>query len=85
MLPGYPPSEQFLRASALDALRGVGNATLGQWEEWTGRFYHIKRRLTFDEQPKVGNTLDVRGTPEALKRRMAVQRYLPIEMQNWEE
>ena len=80
MLPGYPPNEQFLQRAALDALQGVGNKALGEWTEWTGQYYHIRRRLSHDEQKKVGNMLDVRGTDEAVKRAEAIQRFLPPHM-----
>lgn len=80
MLPGYPANEQFLQRAAQDALQGVGNKVLGEWTEWTGTFYHIRRRLTKEEQKKVGDMVDVRGTSEGLKRAEAVQRFLPPHM-----
>ncbi len=80
MLPGWPPSEQFLQRAALDAMQGVGNRSLGEWTEWTGMYYHVRRRLTRDEQKKVGNMLDVRNTEEGIKRAEAVQRFLPPHM-----
>lgn len=76
---GAQLSEQFLRECALEELRGVGNAALGQWEEWSGRAYHIRRRLSREEQKSVGDPLDIRNTPEALKRCAQVQQYLPLE------
>lgn len=69
----------FLKNCALDALRGVGDETSGQWEEWSGFAYHVKRRLTAREQRQVGNVVDIRDTPEAIKRHAAVKRYLPAE------
>ena len=77
MAPGYVPNEQFLQRAAQDALQGVGSKALGEWIEWTGTYYHIRRRLTKDEQKKVGDMVDVRGTDEAMKRAEAVQRFLP--------
>ncbi len=82
MRPGFPASEKFLQRVALDALQGVGSVALGQWEEWTGTYYHVRRRLTREEQKQVGNMLDVRGTAEAIKRHAAVQCYLPAHMKN---
>jgi len=64
----------------MDALQGVGNKALGEWHEWTGTYYHIRRRLTKDEQRKVGDPLDVRATEEGIKRAEAVQRFLPLHM-----
>jgi hypothetical protein len=83
--PGYPAVEHFLRRYALDALIGVGDAALGQWEEWSGLAYHVKRRLTPREQRHVGEALDIRGTSEAVLRRAAVQKFLPEHMRGWEE
>lgn len=83
-LPGWPASEQFLRKCALDALAGVGEEALGQWEEWTGSAYHIKRRLTRKEQQSVGQPKDIRGTLEQQKRIEAVKRYLPAGL-DWNE
>ena len=72
----------FLKNRALDALRGIGDETSGQWEEWSGVAYHIKRRLTTKEQRQVGSVVDIRDTPEAIKRHSAVRRYLPPEWQD---
>jgi len=69
----------------MQALRGVGNAALGEWHEWTGFVYHLKRRLTAKEQKPVGDAKDIRGTPEAAARRMKVLRYLPLEVRDWIE
>src|SRR5882762_730820 len=80
MAPGYVPNEQFLQRAALDALQGVGNKALGEWHEWTGQYYHIRRRLSYDEQKRVGSMLDVRGTSEGIRRAEAMQRYLPAHM-----
>jgi hypothetical protein len=84
-VPGWPANEQFLKQCALTALQGVGDESLGQWEEWTGQAYHIRRRLTRKEQQSVGEPKDIRNTPEADKRHKAVQRYLPAQYKNWKE
>lgn len=57
-----------LREIAFEALEGVGDATLGEWEEWTGHAFHVRRRLSADEAERVGPVLDVRGTEEARRR-----------------
>lgn len=62
------PAEHGCRAIALDALDGVGDATLGEWHHWTGHAYHIRRRLSTAEQTHVGPVVDVRGTDEAQRR-----------------
>lgn len=47
------------------ALNGVGDARLGEWRErGRGGVYHIRRRLSVDEESIVGGALDIRGTPE---------------------
>lgn len=58
-------------------LDGYGDATLGEWPEFTGRAFHLRRRLTATEQRQVGDVLDVRGTPEAERRLQVVMRELP--------
>jgi hypothetical protein len=61
-------------------LEGVGDEVAGQWEEYTGKAFHVRRRLTLEEQDLIGPAVDVRGTPEALSRInaiMIVQPYLP--------
>ena len=77
--------EQSLRKYALEALDGVGDANKGQWEEWSGVAYHIKRRLSQEEQQQVGEAKDIRGTKDAESRRKAVLRFLPKHMRNWKE
>ncbi len=74
-----------MRRIALDELQGVGSILLGQWEEWTGKAYHVRRRLTAKEQEQVGDVIDIRGTDEAERRRAAVQSYLPRELRDWRE
>jgi hypothetical protein len=57
-----------LEEEAMRQLRGVGDASLGEWREWTGRAFHIRRRLSAGEQRRVGPVVDVRRTPEAALR-----------------
>lgn len=66
-----------LRGLAYEQLAGVGDPTLGEWTEWTGQAFHLRRRLTESEAPRVGAVKDIRGTWEAQKRVKAVLRYLP--------
>jgi hypothetical protein len=53
---------------AEQALAGLGDARLGEWREWSGTAFHIRRRLTAREALEVGPVVDVRGTPEARRR-----------------
>lgn len=61
-----------LEAEALRQLAGVGDPSLGEWREWTGRAFHVRRRLTAAEERRTGPVLDIRGTPEARERARAV-------------
>lgn len=73
---GVTPIESVLRDCALAALEGVGDPALGEWGDWTGRAFHVRRRLT-DEECAGLAVLDVRGTEEAWFRFTAVRRFLP--------
>lgn len=57
-----------LEAECVRQLAGVGDARLGEWREWSGRAFHLRRRLSEREQRLVGSVVDVRGTPEARRR-----------------
>lgn len=76
-LPGLSWPPQVLREAALLAIKGVGDASLGEWDEWTGRAFHVRRRLSAREQRNVGPVVDVRGTPEAERRLSVVRKWLP--------
>jgi hypothetical protein len=65
-----------LRDYALAALAGVGD-TGQEWEEWTGRAFHLRRRLTAEEENITGPVLDVRGTEEGRRRADRMRRILP--------
>jgi hypothetical protein len=67
-----------LRAEAAGALEGVGAATLGEWEEWTGKALHLRRRLAPAEAELVGRVVDVRGTVDQLLRFHAMRQVLPV-------
>lgn len=72
---GLPSLETWARR----ALDGVGAPDLG---EWTGRAFHLRRRLTPEEQSTVGDVLDIRGTEEAERRLRPVRHLLP---EGWAE
>lgn len=80
--PGIPiPSR--LEHEARQQLAGVGDAALGEWTEWTGRAFHLRRRLSDREAQRVGPVVDIRGTPEALRRAALLGdllRHVPPEM-----
>jgi hypothetical protein len=68
---------------AEQALAGRGAATLGEWREWTGTAFHLRRRLRRSEQVSVGPVEDIRGTDEARQRAAALGprlRYVPPEV-----
>lgn len=58
---------------------------MGEWQEWSGTAYHIKRRLSRKEQQSVGQPKDIRGTQEQDTRQLAVRKYLPEQLKDWKE
>lgn len=66
-----------LRKLCLDALAGVGDKSR-QWEEWTGRAYHVRRRLRAGEQQAVGDAIDCRGSEEGSKRLASARPFIPL-------
>ena len=59
-------THRLLEMYARRALKGVGDAQLGEWVErrrdHSMNFLHIRRRLTEEEAEIVGPVIDVRGT-----------------------
>lgn len=70
-------SEEKLKRLALKALEGVGDVSLGEWLEWSGYAYHVRRRCSPEEAEIAGGLCDIRGTPEAVKRFEAIRHVLP--------
>lgn len=66
------------RHRALGVLDGVGDDALGHWEEEGGIAYHVRRRLTADEETMVGPVRDLRGLKEGQERLTRAWRYLPF-------
>lgn len=57
-------------------LEGVGDPGL-EWTDFTGRAFHLRRRLTAEEAAPIGPVVDVRGTAEAERRLAEVRHLLP--------
>jgi hypothetical protein len=76
-----------LRQFALKALEGVGDSSLGQWEEWSSDtgVYHVRRRLAAVEAERVGPPRDIRGTPDAKRRVEHVMALYPKLPAKWFE
>lgn len=72
-----PFGEATLRRFAERALGGVGDAALGEWSNWTGKAFHLRRRLSAEEHAQVGDVVDVRGTEEGERRIAAARRANP--------
>lgn len=61
-------------------LTGVGDESLGEWEETGERgVFHLRRRLSEAEQAEFGipSVRDVRGTPEYEQRLLGLMRDAP--------
>lgn len=66
----------------MNAIKGVGDATLGAWEERGEKAYHVRRRLSVKEQAVIGDACDIRASDEARERLEKALRWLPKFM--WE-
>ena len=65
--------ERFARGGAI---AGVGNQNQ-EWLEWTGYAFHVRRRLTKQEQDQIGDAIDCRDTEEGRQRFEAIKHELP--------
>lgn len=73
-----------LRRIALDLLKGLGDAALGQWDERGASALHVRRRLSEAEAELIGPVVDVRGTEEAGRRLLSVRDHLrAVGMIDW--
>ena len=80
---GNVPDEH-LEDLAFTILEGVGDESLGTWFQMSPGIFHLRRRLSADEASLIGPVVDVRGTPEAARRLLAVEKFVrrgPPEMQ----
>lgn len=66
-----------LQTYAHTALQGVGDPSTGEWEEFTGYAFHLRRRLKRSEEAIVGPVVDIRGTAEAQMRMESVRMWIP--------
>ncbi len=66
-----------LRRATEKALLGVGDPELGEWTEDSDIAYHLRRRLTPQEELLVGKVVDCRGTREAQRRFALMEPYMP--------
>jgi hypothetical protein len=66
------PIRAVLERQAERELAGAGDASLGEWREWSGAAFHIRRRLSEAEERRTGPVADIRRTPEAARRAEAV-------------
>lgn len=72
-------SESMAWRMAERALRGVGDAGLGEWRKQGQIAVHIRRRLTDAERKAAGDlqVRDIRGTPEERQRLARLLRDAP--------
>jgi hypothetical protein len=61
---------------AFYTLEGYGDAEAGQWTEMPTGIFHLRRRLSPAEAALVGPVIDVRGTEEAARRFLAVEKWV---------
>lgn len=84
VLPGQGRlSSKALRFVAQKVLAGVGDPTLGEWEEMGEKAFHVRRRLTDQEAAHIGPAVDIRHTPEARRRLNAVALAQPAVPLEW--
>lgn len=62
---------------AYEILEGFGDAILGEWTEDRPRAFHVRRRLNPQEQERIGDAIDLRGTGEGFARLQDVLPMLP--------
>jgi hypothetical protein len=76
----FGDTNRWLEKRAREALLHVGNASMGEWVEHTGRAVHVRRRLTLEEEARVGPAVDLRGSAEAREIYDRTYRRLPSSM-----
>lgn len=73
----YRIHPNYLRRTAHNALQGVGDSTLGEWEKQGVVAFHLRRRLSAAETAIVGPAVDARNTRDGLLRAVRVLTALP--------
>lgn len=61
-----------LEKEAIRQLSGLGDAEKGEWREMGSNAFHVRRCLSDAEVRAVGPVADIRRTPEAARRALAV-------------
>lgn len=62
------PDAKIRAQVARKVVKGLGSEKLGEWREQGQHVFHLRRRLTIDEEETVGAVKDLRGTQEGSKR-----------------
>jgi len=75
--PGLQLADETCFEIAAGALKGVGDATLGEWQERGEKAWHVRRRLSTKEQATIGDMCDLRGEDEGRERLEKALRWLP--------
>lgn len=63
---------------ALDALKGVGDASLGEWRDVGDKAVHVRRRLSVQEQAVIGAACDLRRSDVGVERLEKALRWLNL-------
>lgn len=61
-----------------EVLEGWGDASLGEWTEEGGAF-HLRRRLSAEEELRVGAAIDLRDGDEGMNRLKKIAAFLPMQ------
>ena len=71
---------RLLEEMCREVLDGFGDAALGEWTEDRPKAFHLRRRLSTEEEKRVGPAVDCRGGDEATLRFEKMKRILPPQM-----
>lgn len=73
-------ADSILSEMAFEMLKGYGDESAGQWIESRPKAFHLRRRLTLEEQNRTGRECDLRGTEEGEKRFETMKQILPQQL-----
>jgi hypothetical protein len=62
---------------AYEMLDGFGDISLGEWTQDRPLAFHLRRRLSGEEEKRVGAAIDCRNTEEGKKRFEEIKNMLP--------